>query len=147
MPDVISNTSCLIALSNISRLDLLEKRYGQIIVTPEVANEYGVPLPSWIMVKQVNDPIKIQFILNSLDLGEASVIALATEYSDPLVVLDDGKARKYAAGLGIKLTGTLGIILKCLDFGIIAKHELMVILSELQRNNFRLPQNLDKLIP
>jgi predicted nucleic acid-binding protein len=86
MPDVISNTSCLIALSNISRLDLLEKRYGQIIVTPEVANEYGVPLPSWIMVKQVNDPVKIQFILNSLDLGEASVIALATEYSDPLVV-------------------------------------------------------------
>jgi predicted nucleic acid-binding protein len=36
MPDVISNTSCLIALSNISMPDILKKRYGRVLVTAEV---------------------------------------------------------------------------------------------------------------
>jgi predicted nucleic acid-binding protein len=42
MPNVISNTSCLIALSNIAMLGILQKRYDRIIITPEVANEFGV---------------------------------------------------------------------------------------------------------
>jgi predicted nucleic acid-binding protein len=41
MPNVISNTSCLSALYDIGRLELLKKRYGQIMITPEVAGEYG----------------------------------------------------------------------------------------------------------
>jgi len=45
MRKVISNTSCLIALSNIQELNLLEKVYGEIYITPEVATEFGETLP------------------------------------------------------------------------------------------------------
>ena len=41
MPKVIiSDTSCFIILHNIGEFDLLQKVYGRIITTPEVASEY-----------------------------------------------------------------------------------------------------------
>jgi hypothetical protein len=36
MRNAISNTSCLIALTNIDKLEILQKRYGHIVITPEV---------------------------------------------------------------------------------------------------------------
>ncbi|MDI9365773.1 MAG: hypothetical protein QM541_12535 [Flavobacterium sp.] len=43
---IIADTSCLILLTNIQELDLLQKLFGNIITTNEVAEEYGLPLPS-----------------------------------------------------------------------------------------------------
>jgi predicted nucleic acid-binding protein len=100
MPNVISNTSCLIALSNINRLELLQKRYGHIFITPEVRSEFGEILPVWISVVPVKDTYQKLLINNHLDLGESSTIALASEIDDPLLILDDGKARKYAKTMG-----------------------------------------------
>ena len=41
---IISDTSCFIILTNIGELDLLQKVYGQIVTTPEIAAEFGEPL-------------------------------------------------------------------------------------------------------
>ena len=48
MPKIISNTSCLIILDNIDRLDILKKLYQRIYLTEEVAQEYGKPLANEI---------------------------------------------------------------------------------------------------
>ncbi len=45
---VISDTSCLIILSNINELELLNDLYGEIITTQDIQREYGEPLPEWI---------------------------------------------------------------------------------------------------
>ena len=37
---IISDTSCLIWLTNIGKLELLKKLYNKIIITPEVLKEY-----------------------------------------------------------------------------------------------------------
>ena len=42
---IISDTSCFIILANIGELELLQKAYGEIVTTTEIANEYGEPLP------------------------------------------------------------------------------------------------------
>lgn len=42
---IISDTSCFIILSNIGELNLLQKVYGQIITTIEIAAEFGEQLP------------------------------------------------------------------------------------------------------
>jgi len=42
---IISDTSCLIILSNIGELDLLHKVYGSIVTTTEIATEFGETLP------------------------------------------------------------------------------------------------------
>ena len=71
------------------KLDVLEKLYGQILITPEIAKEISEQLPNWIAIKKATDQ-KYQTLINStLDLGESSVIALASEYVDPLIILDD----------------------------------------------------------
>ena len=36
----------------IDELEILHKLYGTIITTEEVAIEFGLPLPSWIEIKQ-----------------------------------------------------------------------------------------------
>lgn len=46
MPKVIiSDTSCLIVLTKIGELEILQKIYGEILTTSEVVSEYGEPLP------------------------------------------------------------------------------------------------------
>ncbi|GHV87158.1 hypothetical protein AGMMS50255_4540 [Spirochaetia bacterium] len=63
---IISDTSCLIALTNIGRLDLLKELCRIVYITPEVAAEYGAALPDWIQVIPVKDPLMIQAIHTEL---------------------------------------------------------------------------------
>jgi predicted nucleic acid-binding protein len=55
MPNIISNTSCLILLDNIDALDILGTLYQKIFLTEEVAAEFGKPLASWMTVLAVKD--------------------------------------------------------------------------------------------
>jgi len=79
---IISDTSCLIILSKIDKLYILNKLYGTLVITPEVANEFGEKLPSWIKVQNPTN-LEIQKLINSsIDLCEASSIALALELAN-----------------------------------------------------------------
>ena len=49
---IIADTSCLIILNNSGQLDLLRQLFAEIVVTPEVANEFGLPLPAWVACKR-----------------------------------------------------------------------------------------------
>lgn len=62
---IISDTSCLILLDKIGELEILNKLFGQIFTTPEVANEFVLPLPSWIEIKQPLE-ISYQSIINKI---------------------------------------------------------------------------------
>jgi predicted nucleic acid-binding protein len=141
MPNIISNTSCLIALSNINMLEILQKRYKNIIVTPEVANEFGDTLPNWISIISVKDTAKIKFFTNNLDIGEASTIALASETHNPLLILDDGKARRYAKSMDLNITGTLAVIIKSYELGLI-EYALSVI-KKLKSIGFRVLNDIE----
>ena len=107
---VISDTSTLILFHKINHLDLLEKVYGKLITTPEIAKEFGEELPNWVKVQSVTDKKYQNFLKTQLGLGEASAIALANELDDTLLLLDDLKARKLAVRLNFRITGALGII-------------------------------------
>ncbi len=47
-----------------------------------------------------------------LDPGEREAIALASEVAEPLLLVDDGEARRAAAHYGIPVIGTLGVLRK-----------------------------------
>ena len=92
-------------------LYVLEKLFGKVLITPEIYDEIGETLPAWIIVRKARDT-KYQALINvSLDPGESSAIALAAEYKNPLLILDDLKARNYAESLKIPYTGTIGVLL------------------------------------
>jgi predicted nucleic acid-binding protein len=142
MPEVvISNTSVLIIFQRIDELGLLEKIYGKIVTTPEVAEEFGEKLPDWISVQEVKDKKYQNFLETQVDQGEASVIALAKECSDDtLLLLDDLKARKFAVRLKLKITGTLGIIHKAKQLSYVKK--VKPLIDKLVTTDFYVSDNI-----
>src|SRR5690242_5657326 len=91
---VIADTSCFILLDKIDQIDLLHEIFGSVTTTEKIANEFAKPLPSWVSIEKVSNPKYSQLLEIEVDKGEASAIALALEREFPLLILDDGKARK-----------------------------------------------------
>lgn len=142
MPKVIiSDTSCLILLTNIGELDLLKKVYGRVITTMDIAIEYGEIIPDWIEVREVKDKHKQLLLEMQIDRGESSAIALALETSKSTIILDDYKARKIAHKLGISFTGTIGVIIRAKLNGIIPS--IKPLLSKIKETNFRLSSEIE----
>jgi len=140
---IISDTSCLIILTNIGELELLNKVYGQIITTPDIAGEYGEALPEWVEIIAVTDKYRQQILEMQIDKGESSAIALALEIPNSAIILDDYKARKIAEQLGISFTGTIGVIIKAKLSGIIPS--IQPLLQKIKQTNFRLSPEIELL--
>lgn len=137
---VISDTSTLILFQKIDEFNLLQKVYGELITTPEIALEFGDVLPNWIKIKEVSDKKYQYFLETQVDLGEASAIALATEYEEVLLLVDDLKARKLATKLNLKITGTLGIIHKAKQLHLIEK--VKPLIEKILLTDFRIADNI-----
>ncbi len=113
MPEkIIVDTSSLIALEKIELLEVLCKIYAEIILPKAVINEFGTPYIDCYIVKEVKNPL-VRLLISELNLGkgESEVIALASE-TGIKTIIDDLKARQVAEKLGIKVTGTIGILIK-----------------------------------
>ena len=142
MPKIISNTSCLIVLDNINALYILQQLYQEILITPEVAHEYAKPLENWMTLIEIKDRNYLRILNASVDLGEASTIALALQIQeDNIMILDDLKGRKLANQLKLKFTGLLGILLKAKQQKIIPS--VSDILKQLRKANFRISSKLE----
>jgi len=144
MPSVISDTSPLQYLHQIGCLDLLADLYQRVIVPDGVAQEIqngalqGVDLPDlgrlpWVAVTATSAPADSR-IPARLGHGEREVLCWALQSPDSLVLLDDTEARKYAKLLGIRYTGTLGILVKARQSGRVTA--VLPLLDQLQKTSF-----------
>ncbi|MBM4176569.1 MAG: DUF3368 domain-containing protein [Ignavibacteria bacterium] len=116
---VVSDASCLILLDKINHLELLNKLFGQVIITSIVGEEFGKPLPVYIRIENPKNIVYQNILETILDKGEASSIALALEKEDCLLIIDDQKGRREARLLNVKITGTLGLIALAKEKGLI----------------------------
>jgi len=66
---VISDTSTLIIFQKIKIFDLLNQVYGEVFITPEIANEYGEKLPEWVRIQAVTDKKYLDFLSTQIDRG------------------------------------------------------------------------------
>lgn len=137
MPEVvIADTSCLIFFDQIGYLPLLQALYNELVITPEIVQEFRTQLPVWINIQAVSDQ-KYQALLElQIDRREASVLALARESPNALLILDDLKARKLATQLNLKYTGTLGCITKAKRLKLIP--QVGPLIEALLKTNFRI---------
>lgn len=77
-----------------------------------------------------------------MDRGEASALAFAIEQDDCLLIIDDLKGRKYAQQLGVKITGSLGVIIDAKLSGHI--QSVKSILEKIKKTDFRLAEELER---
>ncbi|MHB1358331.1 MAG: DUF3368 domain-containing protein [Rhodocyclaceae bacterium] len=124
---VFSNTTPFIALASIRQLDLLPRLFGHIHVTGEVISECAVggpvvvpPLPEFAWIITIQTPTQLApHILLELDQGEKTTLQAALAEKADLVLMDEKIGRNMAEYLGLKVSGTLGILLKARQAGLI----------------------------
>lgn len=140
MKIVIADASCLIALDNVDEIELLNTQYEQIYVTPEVADEVGDSLPEWVEQRASSNLLLIDHLTSTLEIGEATSIALALETDDCILIIDEKKGRRTAIELGIEITGTFGLIRDWLEDGLIA--DPATIVDRLENAGFRISDGM-----
>ena len=79
-----------------------------------------------------------------MDKGEASAIALAVELENCLLIIDDLKGRNLAEQLGIKITGTFGLIIEAKLSGHI--ESVKPLLAKIKQTDFRLSKDIERKI-
>lgn len=135
---VVTDSTCLIALERLGRLDILPALFEPVYAPPEVAREFGSSLP-WLRVVDLADRDRVLFLSASVDAGEAEAIALARERKLK-VVLDDLRARRQAHRFELDVIGTLGILVRAKRQGIL---DLVgPLLNQLEDSGFHMTPEL-----
>ena len=119
----VSDSSPLIALARIGRLNLLRSLFGRVLIPDAVYEEVvvsGAGLPGanevrdaeWIETYSGPDDAVSYLAAEGAGLGEgeAATIRLAKQLSADIAILDDAKARRVALAAGLTITGSIGIL-------------------------------------
>jgi len=141
---IVSDSTTLIILSDLNKLDLLEifKRvYIPKKVYEELNAKYKVKLPNFFEVVEVDKDELFKYLSKILDEGESEAIVLALKKNLPLII-DEKKGRKTAKNLGIKLIGLLGVLYINYEKGKINKSEIKQFLKDAVKNGYRISKNL-----
>lgn len=147
---VVVDSTPIVALAGIGRPDLLRCLAPEVLMPPAVWNELlsggerpggaadlaGAP---WIQVGALADSAGAE-LWTDLDRGEAEVIALARQLGARLVVIDDRLGRRHAERLGLRVTGTIGVLVLARERGLV--DEVLPLLSRLEENGIYLSERL-----
>ena len=112
---VVSDTSPILNLSAIGRLDLLKSLYNEVVIPPAVAIELqrnGVDhrRQQWLLLSKPTNNELVRHLELRLDQGEAEAIVVALELGADRVLIDERRARRVASEFNLRPLGLLGIL-------------------------------------
>jgi hypothetical protein len=127
---VIADTSVILSLCCVQQEELLPALFQEIIVPPEVREEFerashsyprfaGLKMPAWVREQKplvIPEPIRRA---PHLDRGEVAAIALALEIAADAVLLDETAGRRAARQLGLTTIGVAGILVRARLVGLL----------------------------
>jgi len=146
---VVSNSTILIGLAKIDRLDLLKKLFSKVYIPEAVFNELtqtqkagasDIRRASYLEQKAPNDVKEVALLLGNLDRGEAEVLVLSKELNADLVLIDEEKARKAAVLAGFEVMGLMGVLLAAKRQGFLKS--IKSLISELKEKKFRVAEDI-----
>jgi hypothetical protein len=134
----VVNSSPLIVFQRIGQLALLPELLDLVQIPPAVRREVfaTVPLPGWVQEHKLTQPLAPRILAARLGPGEREAIALALEVRPAWLVIDDLAGRRIAQQLGIQVVGSLGLLLKAKDDGLIPA--VRPLMEAMQRADFRI---------
>jgi len=142
---VVADSSCLIGLSRIGKLAVLHELFGGIIVPEAVYYEVvirgegrvgaeEVKQAKWIKQQKVKNALAVRAFKVNLGAGESEAIALASEIKADFLILDDYKARQTAEELSLEVIGTVALLHKAEEKGLI--DNMQTVLQDLRNAGF-----------
>lgn len=131
---VVSDTSCITTLLKAGRLELAEALFRALQVPTGVWEElsaYHLQIPSFVQRADTGGRPPPTSGLDELGRGEAEAIALALQVSADLLLTDDQEAARAARQRGLKVIGTVGLILLAKRRGMISSvRQILDLLEE-----------------
>jgi len=153
---VVSDADVIIHLSKLEKLSLLQTLYTEVAVPEyvksEILNKENAEIQNAIksFLKVVaTDEITAKTIAqeHGIHIGEAHVKSLGEQLTASIFLSNERKVRKAAKEEGFAVAGTIGIILKAVNSGIIKKSEAIVLLEKMKSQDFRIhPDILERAI-
>jgi predicted nucleic acid-binding protein len=133
---VVSDTSPLLNLALIDRLDLLESQFSRVTVPQQVWDELTDGEDGLEPLRELRETGVLHLVeversdlfvelFHELDLGETAAICYAVEEDAALVLLDERDGRRVARRHDLNVTGVIGILLRGANTGQVdLEHEL-----------------------
>ncbi|MGC9335463.1 MAG: DUF3368 domain-containing protein [Anaerolineae bacterium] len=128
---LVCDTTTPLYLGRIGQIDLLPALYAPINIPDQVCLELDmgrVLRPDtinprslvWVELVSVSQVLIDSLPPNRLGTNERAVVAYAQGHHGCVVGMDDLRARKLAEAIGLEVTGTLGILLRAKQAGLIS---------------------------
>ena len=143
---VVSDTTPLISFLKIGHIDLLEKLFGRVLVPQAVYDELTVDMrfeeevrqieqSTFIEVRSVKNPESVSVLkrVTGLDKGESEAIVLADELKADVLLMDEVKGRTVSNEMGIKVMGTIGMLMAAYERKELTSKEARECIDTLQR--------------
>lgn len=156
-PKVVSNSSPLIYLAKIGRLNLIQKVYEQLFIPEAVFNEVITQgkilkitdasiieeaVGKWIFKERIKLETDSRYAFlddnDRIGQGEKQALKLCKQLNADVFIVDDKEARRVARILKIRSIGTCGILVQACRKGLISANEAEEILDDLVKAKFRI---------
>jgi predicted nucleic acid-binding protein len=146
---VVSDASPVNILIRIGQIDVLPKLFNSVVVpasvaeemsrssTPRIVRDWVAAPPSWFTVRTPSSALKVSELRHR---GERDAISLAQEVRADAILLDEEKARVQALLFGVAVIGTVGVLQRPADSGLIS--DLKIIHDLLRNTNFRVSDKI-----
>ena len=150
---VVCDSSVLIGLAKIGKVQLLAEIYSEVYIPDAVFVEVvgkgkgrsgvrEVEAAKWIHKKKVKDKRMVEILISEIGHGEAEVLVLGKELNADWLIIDDERARAAAVSAGFHIIGLAGILMIAKQLKLIPS--VKKLFDELRNKNFRLSDNICK---
>lgn len=156
---VVSDTTPLLTLFKIGRIDILNKLYNSVHIPfavfeeltrnteyPEEA-EYFRNCPFLEVHSDLSaDRVSLLQRATGLDLGESEAIILADEKQPSLLLIDESKGRVVAESMKLTITGSIGILFAAYQKKLLTSDEIDQSVTMLRGMNRFIGESLFNLL-
>ena len=125
---VVADTGVLISLGHVDLISLLSQVFGEFYVPKAVWDElvrYEHPDFDQEKLKEIKPQVvrikSTNYLSMLMDSGESEAVILYEEMKADFLLIDDQKARIIAESFGINCIGSIGLILKAKEKGLVGE--------------------------
>ena len=152
---IVADTTPLISLMKCDSLDVLQDLFGEVQIPEAVYTELTsnpkfveeaevIAKSSFIHKVNIEDRKSVSLFKRAtgLDLGESEAIVLSDNIHADFLLMDEVKGRKIALQMGIRIMGTMGILLLAYNSGILGAEDIKEAVDLLRNTNRHISEKL-----